>query len=579
MGVVGNINGSGISLTGSLVATGAGDFDGGLQSTPIGNASASTGAFTTITSTGTIIASGNIVANSGTASTGSTTGALVVIGGVGVNGTLNVQTAANLGNVTFSNTTISSNLTNTGLTINPNGTGTTTFNSGLNASKTIIQGTTANTFVVTGTQIGINTATPTAGATMHFATTDSIILPTGAIGDRPGTAAVGMFRFSTTTNLIEWYNGTSWDQPSTNFTIVTANTQTGNGSATSFTIPVANATTAGTIVSINGVVQEPVTAYSITGNIVTFTEAPAITDSIDFRVFVTTTQVTAVTDAAGTTGLFFDEPTVGSQIIKFETAAVESFSIQSNSTARFTGNVEPSANLTYSLGSSTNRWKDAWIGGTTLYIGNIAIKETAANTVGFFALNGTTPASISSSLSDPDGIQSTVIGNATPAFGKFTVLEVTTGIAPTANATVNIGNVANQFNTIFAKATSAQYADLAENYSADAEYAPGTVLHFGGEAEVTICNQDMCRRVAGVVTTNPAYLMNSGLTGTVAAIALQGRVPCQVVGPVRKGDMMVSAGNGAARVEANPLVGSVIGKSLQDFDGDTGVIEVVVGRV
>ena len=599
LGVVGNINGNGITLTGSLLATGSGDFDGGLQSTPIGNASASTGAFTTITSTGTIIASGNIVANSGTASTGSTTGALVVIGGAGISGTLNVQTAANLGNVTFSNTTISSNLTNTGLTINPNGTGTTIFNSGLNASKTVIQGTSANTFVVTGTQIGINTATPTTGATMHFATNNSIILPTGAIGDRPGTPAVGMFRFSTTSNVIEWYDGTAWTPASTNFTIVTANTQTGNGSATSFTIPVANATTAGTIVSINGVVQEPITAYSISGNVVTFTEAPAITDSIDFRVFVTTTQVTAVTDVAGTTGLFFDEPTVGSQIIKFETAAVESFSIQANATSRFTGNVEPSANITYSLGSNTNRWKDLWLSGTTLYLGNIIVKETAGNTIAFYGPDGSTPATLSANGSSLIGVDATSITAGTSNVKVFSSsnIAVTVGgtantvvfssaamthsgsILPSANGTANIGSTVLQYNTIHAKATSAQYADLAENYAADAEYEAGTVLEFGGVAEVTLSETVMSTRVAGVVSTNPAYLMNNSLTGIKAPIALQGRVPCKVVGPVRKGDMMVSAGNGAAQAATAPVIGSVIGKSLENFDGTEGVIEVVVGRV
>ena len=599
LGVVGNINGNGITLTGSLLATGSGDFDGGLQSTPIGNASASTGAFTTITSTGTIIASGNIVANSGTASTGSTTGALVVIGGAGISGTLNVQTAANLGNVTFSNTTISSNLTNTGLTINPNGTGTTIFNSGLNASKTVIQGTSANTFVVTGTQIGINTATPATGATMHFATNNSIILPTGAIGDRPGTPAVGMFRFSTTSNNIEWYDGTAWQTASTNFTIVTANTQTGNGSATTFTIPVANATTAGTIVSINGVVQEPITAYSISGNVVTFTEAPAITDSIDFRVFVTTTQVTAVTDVAGTTGLFFDEPTVGSQIIKFETAAVESFSIQANATSRFTGNVEPSANLTYSLGSSTNRWKDLWLSGTTLYLGNIIVKETAGNTIAFYGPDGSTPATLSANGSSLIGVDATSItagtsnvkvfsssniavtvgGTANTVVFSSTAMTHSGSILPSANGTANIGSTVLQYNTIHAKATSAQYADLAENYAADAEYEAGTVLEFGGVAEVTLSETVMSTRVAGVVSTNPAYLMNNSLTGIKAPIALQGRVPCKVVGPVRKGDMMVSAGNGAAQAATAPVIGSVIGKSLENFDGAEGVIEVVVGRV
>jgi len=151
-------------------------------------------------------------------------------------------------------------------------------------------------------------------------------------------------------------------------------------------------------------------------------------------------------------------------------------------------------------------------------------------------------------------------------------------------ATGNIGQSDNTFNTIFAAtfsgtATTARYADLAEKYSADADYEPGTVLHFGGEAEVTICDTDMCRKVAGVVTTAPAHLMNSELGGVAAAIALQGRVPCKVIGPVAKGDMMVSAGNGRARAEINPVMGSVIGKSLENFDGAEGVIEVAVGRL
>jgi hypothetical protein len=147
------------------------------------------------------------------------------------------------------------------------------------------------------------------------------------------------------------------------------------------------------------------------------------------------------------------------------------------------------------------------------------------------------------------------------------------------NGVGNIGNASGYFNTIFAKATSAQYADLAEKYTADADYAPGTVVMFGGAAEVTICSNDACRRVAGVISTNPSYIMNGALKGAhVATVALTGRVPCRVTGTVRKGDLMVSAGNGTARAEADPKVGTVIGKALADFDGADGVIEVVVGR-
>jgi hypothetical protein len=143
----------------------------------------------------------------------------------------------------------------------------------------------------------------------------------------------------------------------------------------------------------------------------------------------------------------------------------------------------------------------------------------------------------------------------------------------------NIGASGATFNTIFAKATSAQYADLAEKYTADAEYAPGTVLVFGGTAEVTVNAEDGDTKVAGVVSTNPSYIMNSELNSEhVSTVALTGRVPTMIVGPVRKGDMMVAAGLGRARAETDPRVGSVIGKALEDFDGSEGTIEVVVGR-
>ena len=143
----------------------------------------------------------------------------------------------------------------------------------------------------------------------------------------------------------------------------------------------------------------------------------------------------------------------------------------------------------------------------------------------------------------------------------------------------NIGASGASFGTAFLLATSAQYADVAENYQADAAYEPGTVLHFGGDAEVSLCDTDMCTKVAGVVSTRPAYRMNDSLQGdNVITLALLGRVPCKVRGPISKGDMLVSTGYGFARAEADPKVGSVIGKALENFSGNEGIIEVVVGR-
>ena len=147
-----------------------------------------------------------------------------------------------------------------------------------------------------------------------------------------------------------------------------------------------------------------------------------------------------------------------------------------------------------------------------------------------------------------------------------------------ANGVGNIGNSTGYFNTIFAKATSAQYADLAEMYVSDADYEPGTVLIFGGQQEVTLATQQGDHRVAGVVSTNPSFVMNSKLEHDhVAVIALTGRVPTKIFGPVCKGDLMIISTDGRACACNQPQTGTVIGKSLENFDGHKGIIEIVVG--
>lgn len=157
-------------------------------------------------------------------------------------------------------------------------------------------------------------------------------------------------------------------------------------------------------------------------------------------------------------------------------------------------------------------------------------------------------------------------------------------LVPFQNNSTDLGIVSLKWNTVHANtfagvATSAQYADLAENYLSDADYEPGTVLEFGGKFEVTVA-EDETRKIAGIVSTRPAYLMNSELQGDhIVAVALQGRVPCKVRGKIRKGDMLVSGGSGYARPTQDPKIGTIIGKSLEDFEGIEGIIEVVVGRI
>jgi hypothetical protein len=125
------------------------------------------------------------------------------------------------------------------------------------------------------------------------------------------------------------------------------------------------------------------------------------------------------------------------------------------------------------------------------------------------------------------------------------------------------------------------YADLAENYTADDTYSPGMVMEFGGSAETTLCKTDMSTRVAGIISTAPAFLLNDQyeLEGYTYSLALSGRVPCYVKGTINKGDMLVSGAGGYARAESNPKSGTIIARAIDSYDSDEiGTIEVQVCR-
>ena len=164
-------------------------------------------------------------------------------------------------------------------------------------------------------------------------------------------------------------------------------------------------------------------------------------------------------------------------------------------------------------------------------------------------------------------------GNVSVNTGTVRLGTLTTGASGTA------GTITGNWSLSGGSRLTATYADLSEYYQADAIYGPGTVLEFGGVAEVTEAS-DESRAIAGVVSTDPAYVMNSMCPGEFPGmVALQGRVPCKVRGNISKGDMIISAGGGYGRASSNPLIGSVIGKSLQNYSGPDGTIEVAIGRI
>ena len=961
----GNVTGGNLITTGTFEAasiSSAGNITGANVNT--GGLSLSGNVLSAINTTSGITTTANIAAGNLNATALSLSGNVLSnlnvttnITGANVTGVANV-TGANVNATTqgkFGNIVISGdNVTGTNGIVTVNG-------AGADVDFAISSDNVANLVYVdagTGT-VSFGSATQTTDALVAFNTTNSILVPVGNTVQRPAAGVAGMVRFNSTTLQVEAYNGTAWQSLGSAFTVITTEQFAGDGTTTTFTLSSANYTTDSVLVTLNGVVQIPTTAYTVSGASLIFTEAPANGDTISVRELQTTSSVTAISNSSGNA--------------KVETAG-------NANKVNITGNLLPIANATQSLGSSTNQWKDIYVAGNTIYLGPLRLEALNANTFVVYKSDGVTQANIDVGSVDVDAIVSgtstvgisgangntfmtvggtanvlvasttgvavtgtmSATGNITGSYilgngSQLTGIDatsiqngtsnvkvvssggnVTVGIANTSNVVVvsttgvavtgtmsatgnttggnlltgglisatgaitgatitgstlsstgnvntvgvaatgnisttgnisggnliattifsnyqgttasltgnidggnlrtagqvsatgnvtggniNVGNItiatnlissldstitidpatignaglvvingnlqvngttttinsnvvstndltvnyANNainsgaangggievgpigspfitwlynssanvftssagisavggvtaasvaggvitgssvsvtgavtgasvvggvmtgssvsvtgnvsggnliattfignysgttasitgnidggnlrtaglvsatgsitgaaitgtsltvttgnitggnivngngngignigsstvfFNTVFAKATSAQYADLAEKYESDAEYAPGTVLEFGGDKEVTLSVEAGSTRVAGVVSTNPSYIMNAGLTAEhVAMVALQGRVPCRVVGTVRKGDMMVAAGNGAARVDNSARAGSIIGKALENFDGAEGTIEVVIGR-
>jgi hypothetical protein len=173
-------------------------------------------------------------------------------------------------------------------------------------------------------------------------------------------------------------------------------------------------------------------------------------------------------------------------------------------------------------------------------------------------------------------------GNLSVSTGTITVGNIVCGAG---NLVGSIGNATTWFGNAYVKAVNAFYADLAEMYCADATYPPGTVVEFGGSSEITVTTKSHSTAVAGIISTNPSYLMNSTIACEVNAleVALVGRVPCRVVGTIRKGDRLVSSSiPGVATVleMSKYEPGCIVGKALEDYDSIVdGIIEVAVGRI
>ena len=152
----------------------------------------------------------------------------------------------------------------------------------------------------------------------------------------------------------------------------------------------------------------------------------------------------------------------------------------------------------------------------------------------------------------------------------------------TIKAGINLNTDSTKAMKFHGTATTAQYADVAELYVSDKEYGPGHVMKIGGAEEVTETSEAADTDVLGIVTTDPALLMNSKLAGVTVGIALLGRVPCKVTGQITKGDRIVTSGTPGHGQSAHNVnehsYQHVIGRALQSkTTPGEGVIEVIVG--
>jgi hypothetical protein len=230
---------------------------------------------------------------------------------------------------------------------------------------------------------------------------------------------------------------------------------------------------------------------------------------------------------------------------------------------QLTGNVTAGRFLGTSASLSGNVTADYFLGTSASLSGNV--------TAGYFLGNGALLTGIVSGGGGGYGNTEVTANLTTGFYGN---------IIPSANLTYDIGSNTAWWGTFYGVSTQAKYADLAENYVSDAAYEPGTVLVFGGPCEVTATTATHDTAVAGVVSTHPAYLMNAE-SGNVS-VALTGRVPCQVRGPVSKGTLLVTSNMlGVAEAINSSMYkpGCVIGKSLEAIDDNSvKTIEIAVGR-
>jgi hypothetical protein len=425
---------------------------------------------------------------------------------------------------------------------------------------------------------------------------------TGAVTSTIGSGTIDNAKVSTTAAIAQsklsmTIAGTSATSPTGTAAVIQAASGLSSFNSTTFTVTngwveLKTATSASTGVLLNKV--QHISAGSVLGNLTASAASPT-----------EISPVSIVSSAGGLTNSLFAATGVMSITYDGGSTNNNSYSVTTTTTAR-------TANALVKTGAS-GEVDMAWlkIGGyKTIGLGGVGNLTSVFTTPGgfdYFNVVGTTSSNTAVTVfgtmdvsngtlktnlltTDKTGAASGAGAGSASISGWWAVqassqidfsLGTLKSLSLDAGAEDNRGNIRGIWSLTGASKLQATYADLAEYYEGDQEYEPGTVLVFGGDKEVTTSTMINDTRAAGVVTTNPAYVMNQEQTGIKVCLALAGRVPCKVIGRIKKGDMLTTSATPGYAIKAhNPTLGSIIGKALEDKDnGDAGVIQVAVGRV
>ena len=525
---------------------------------------------------GQVTSNGNVVITSGTATTSTSTGALQVSGGVGIGGGLyvgnkivvtgNVLPSANVTYNLGSDTSRWKDLYLSGGTIYLN-----TASISASSGKVTITNDSGGSFSVTGSASGQSTGT--FGNLVANSGVASTSTSTGALIVTGGMGVSGAA-----------YHGSVYDNGNR---VLTSLSSSGAGNLT-----VSVSAPASTTVALPATGPGATTTGSATA-------IPVITTDAYGRISgITTASVSSTLNLAGTSGT--GSVSLTNQSLTFAssngiTASASGQTITISSPQNIQTTATPTfssltlngggTDLTFS-GATSNRinWGTTGVAAPSFTSYSAGVKmvlydNVSASSAGYTI--GIDSGTLWSGVPDTtNGFK--WYGGTTQVMGLSGAGVLTSygNHVPSANVSYNLGSTTAWWNIVYGKAVQAQYADLAENYTTDYPYEPGTVVVFGGEAEITVTLTDHDPAVAGVVSTNPAYLMNSMTDGL--PIALQGRVPCRVQGPVKKGQVLVTSTTpGVAQAIDNTkfVPGCVIGKALETINtNNIETIEVVVGK-